>query len=213
MPRSLNSLVLRKTTVAEKERLITSLPNKSSHGHDQISNTMLKSLCTSISYTLEIIFNQSIHQGVFPEQMKWAEIIPLYKGKAHDLQVNFTLMMMSEVLEKIIYTRLYSFLKLNGSLFDSQYSFRMKWSYKNAMSELLGNLLLSHNKNIHSSSIFLNLSKAFDTLNHGVLLKKLEAYGICGLINEWFKSYLNNRSLVAKIPICQKRVTYSNHFI
>ena len=60
-----------------------------SHGHDQISNCLLKSLKDSIAYPLTIIFNQSIMEGVFPDQMKWAEVIPLYKGKELDLVINY----------------------------------------------------------------------------------------------------------------------------
>ena len=101
------SLVLREMSVMEIERLINSLPNKASYGHDRVSNTLLKSLCTAISYPLQIIFNQSIYLGVFPDKMKLAEIVLLYKGKEHDLVVNYRpislLMTISKILEKIIY--------------------------------------------------------------------------------------------------------------
>ena len=130
MPRSNKSLVLQETSVEEIEKLIKSLPNKNSHGHDKVSNTLLKSLCTSISYPLQIIFNQSIHHRVFPNRMKLAEIISLYKGKEHNLVINYRpislLVTMSKVLEKIVYCHMYSFLELNGTLFDSQYGFCSK---------------------------------------------------------------------------------------
>ena len=87
IPRTDRSLVLREMSEMEIERLINSLPNKSSYGHDKVSNTLLKSLCTAISYPLQIIFKQSIYQGIFPDKMKLAEIVPLYKGKEHDLVV------------------------------------------------------------------------------------------------------------------------------
>ena len=127
IPRIDRSLVLRETSVMEIEKLINSLPNKTSYGHDKVSNTLLKSLCTAISYPLQIIFNQSIYHGVFPDKMKLAEIVPLYKGKEHDLVVNYRpislLMTISKILEKIVYCHFCSFLKLNGTLFDSQYGF------------------------------------------------------------------------------------------
>ena len=89
MQQSVNSLVLREASIFEIKKLIRSLPNKSSHGHNRISNITLKSLCTALSYPLQIIFNQSILQGVFPDRMKLAEVIPLYNGKEHDLVINY----------------------------------------------------------------------------------------------------------------------------
>ena len=110
--------------------------------------------------------------------MKLAEVFLLYKGKEHDLIVNYwptsLLMTISKLLEKIIYKRVYSFLKLNGTLFDHQYGFRMKRSCEQAILDLIGNLLQACNANLKSTSLFLDLSKAFDTLNHEVLLSKLD---------------------------------------
>ena len=103
---------------------------KVSYGHDRISNSMLKNLCTSISYPLQVIFNQSIDQGLFPSKMKLAEVIPLYKGKEHDKVINYRpislLITISKLLEKIIYKRLYLFLEKNKLLFERQYGFRSK---------------------------------------------------------------------------------------
>ena len=87
--RHVDSMVIKLTTVGEINRIIRNLPNKTSHGHDKISNIMLKTLCTSIIFPLCHIFNQSLYEGKFPEMMKWAEVIPLYKGKSMDLMVNY----------------------------------------------------------------------------------------------------------------------------
>ena len=130
IPRTENSLVLRETTSVEIEKVIRGMPAKTRYGHDKVSNILLKSISTSISYPLEIMFNQSIYYGVFPEKMKHTEIIPLYKGKEYDLVVNYRpislLMTMSKVLEKIIYHQLNSYLELNGTLYEGQYGFRSK---------------------------------------------------------------------------------------
>ena len=80
---------MRPTTVPEIEQLINQLPNKSSHGYDEISNQMLKSLCKSISFPLCNIFNDSIKNGIFPKLMKQAEVIALYKGKEMDARINY----------------------------------------------------------------------------------------------------------------------------
>ena len=95
--------------------MIKQLPNKTNYGHDKISNNMLKSLRTSIIYPLCHIFNASLLEGIFPEWMKTAEVIPLYKGKDMDLMINYRpislLIMLSKLLEKIMYTRLYGYLE------------------------------------------------------------------------------------------------------
>ena len=110
------------------EKIINSLPAKTSSGHDGISNKLLKDLNHTISYPLSIIFNQSLESGIFPDKMKIAEIIPLYKNKEEDLVNNYRpislLMTISKILEKIIYTNLYRFLTQYNLFFDSQYGFR-----------------------------------------------------------------------------------------
>ena len=118
---------MRSTTVPEIEQLINQLSNKSSHGHDEISNQMLKSLCKSVSFPLHNIFNDSIRNGVFPDMMKQAEVTPLYKGKEMDARINYRpislLITISKILGKIVYKRLYSFLNKNNIMFSSQYGF------------------------------------------------------------------------------------------
>ena len=89
IPHNLNSLVLRQTMEREIKTLITQLPNKSSSGHDHISNKLLKGIDEATSYPLMIIFNQSITQGIFPDVMKLADVIPLYKGKDRDNVTNY----------------------------------------------------------------------------------------------------------------------------
>ena len=89
IPQNLHSMVLFPTSHREVDKLIASLPSKTSSGHDDISNILLKSLQTSLSYPLTIIMNQSLETGVFPDRMKLAEVIPLYKNKAMDHLVNY----------------------------------------------------------------------------------------------------------------------------
>ena len=85
IPKTLNSLVMRPTSRKELEELINDMPNKTSSGHNQVSNKLLKDLSNSITFPLTIVFNQSLESGVFPDLMKMVEVIPLYKGKEQDI--------------------------------------------------------------------------------------------------------------------------------
>ena len=139
------------------------LPAKTSSGHDGISNKLLKDLNCTISYPLSIIFNQSLATGIFPENMKMAEIVPLYKGKEEDKVINYhpfsLLMTTSKILEEIIYTKHYGFLMQHNLFFDSQYGFRTKRSCEHAIMEMAGHVLQAKNDGKHSMGVFLDLSK------------------------------------------------------
>ena len=108
--------------------MIKQLPNKTSYRHDKISNIVLKSLRTSITYPLCQIFNVSLSEGTFPDRMKISEVIPLYKGKDMDAMVNYRpislLITLSKLLERVMYIRLYSYLESRKLLYPSQYGFR-----------------------------------------------------------------------------------------
>ena len=136
-------------------------------------------------------------QGKFPDSMKVAEIVPLYKGKDRELCTNYRpislLITISKILEKIVYNRSYSFLNSTGQIFESQYGFQSKHSCEHAVQELLGNFLKGRELGKSTLAVFLDLSKAFDTISHSVLYMKLERYGICGTCFSWFRSYLENR--------------------
>ena len=199
------SIFLLPTTQQEIKNLILTLSNKPSSGYDNISNILLKRLATCLLEPLEIIFNKSLYEGVFPEKMKLADIIPLHKAKSTQDCNNYRpislLITISKLLEKIIYTRTYGFLEKANLLYTSQYGFREGHSCENAVSELISEVIKSRQEGLYTMSVFLDLSKAFDTLEHNVLLKKLEKYGIRGKCNKWFKSYLENRKIRVKCAV------------
>ena len=145
--------------------------------------------------------------------MKVAEIISLYKGKEEDQVVNYRpvslLVTISKILEKMIYNRLFKFLTKHNILYDSQCRFRLKHSCEDAILEMVGRVLQASNEDKHCTGIFLDLSKAFDTLDHHLLLRKMEKYVIRGVIFDWFKSYLSNRTIVVKIVDQSNRTYYS----
>ena len=101
-------------------------------------------------------------------------------------------MTISKLLEKLIYKRVYKFLDKYEILYKSQYRFCTQHSCGQAIPELTGKLLQAKEARLNSASVFLDLSKAFDTLDHQVMIQKLERYGIRGTANAWFASYLHN---------------------
>ena len=215
--RNQNSLFLVPTTSTEISSLIGALPNKSSSGFDQINNKLLKIICVEISKLLEIIFNESLNSGIFPEKMKMAEVIPLYKGKSKFEPCNYRLisllLTMSKILEKLLYKRTYAFLDNNNQIYHSQFGFRSKHSCENAIGDLVSQILKNQQQNKHTAALFLDLLKAFDTLNHELLLNKLEIYGVRDIALDWFRSYLSGRTMRLKCQAGEaKAQTYSDWY-
>ena len=197
------SMFLAPTNKYEIAKLIGNLPNKNSSGYDLINNKLLKLIKDEVAKPLETIFNQSIACGIFPDKMKLAEIVPLYKTKSRTEPGNYRpislLPTISKVLEKIMYKRTYKFLTENNQIYHSQYGFRAGHSCENAIGDLVSHVLKNQQQNKYTASLFLDLSKAFDTLNHDLLLQKLEIYGVRGTALNWFCSYLSGRKLRVKI--------------
>ena len=114
---------------------------------------------------------------------------------------------MSKVLEKIVYKRTVSFLDRNNIIYNSQYGFREKHSCTDAVMELCTEILKARENSQNTISVFLDLSKAFDTLDPKILLSKLEIYGIRGTVLDWFESYLTKRRLRVKCEVAGENKT------
>ena len=181
------------------------MPRKNSSGYDNISNILLKELKPCLLKPLSFIFNKSITTGIFPERMKSVDIFPVFKNKEKNLPKNYRpislVLTIHKILEKIIYFRTYSFLSATNQLYNSQYGFRNNHSCENAVSELIGHVIKRKEHHENTACIMLDLSKAFDTIRHDVLLKKLELYGIHGTALNWFSSYLSNRKIRVKCTV------------
>ena len=114
IPRNARSIFLNPTNKREVKLLILNLPNKKSSRFDNINNILLKLIKSTISDNLACLFNQSMAEGIFPDQMKLAEVVPLFKSKERFLLNNYRpislLITISKILEKMMYKRTYSFL-------------------------------------------------------------------------------------------------------
>ena len=144
------------------------------------------------------LINCSQREGIFPENAKIARVIPIYKNKgSKQIYENYRpislLPIFSKIIERLIYNKVFEFLVRYEIIFDSQYGFRGGHNTTHATLDFLGSIEDAMEKNEHAIGIFCDLSKAFDTLNHDILLLKLEHYGIKGKALNWFESYLKNR--------------------
>ena len=209
IPTCPSSMYLNPTCPLEIDDIIRNMQNKKSSGYDNISNQMLKWLRPVITRPLSLIFNMSLEQGIFPNNMKIAEIVPLHKGGDESQCNNYRpislLITISKILEKLMYSRTYKFLELNNILFQSQYGFRTQHSCTDAISELTGEITKNKENGIYTIGVFLDLSKAFDTLPHAILLNKMNKYGIRGIANKWFASYLETRVLRVKCSVASSK--------
>ena len=177
--------------------MIASLKSKSSFGHDGVSSILLKQLSPEIYKVLTCIINQSLMTGIFPNSLKIAKISPIYKKEDPHLTDNYRpislLPVISKVFEKVAFKQVYNYFDKNKLLYKSQYGFRKKHSTELAGLEFNDKIVNYLDKGQLPLAIFLDLSKAFDTIDHDILIRKLYYYGVAGNSLNWFKSYLTNR--------------------
>ena len=178
--------------------VINSLKPKGSCNTDRISSRLLKHIKNEIASPLSQIFNQSVDHSIFPDILKKAMIIPIYKNKERDQFCNYRpisiLSSVSKVFEKIMLNQLTDHFTKLGAIYQSQYGFRKLHSTELATLELVDRVTYAMDQNLLPINIYLDLSKAFDTLDHQILLNKLQYYGIHDKPLSFLKSYLTERT-------------------
>lgn len=146
---------------------------------------------------MTLIINQSLCTGICPNSLKIAKITPIFKKGDPHLTDNYRpislLPVISKVLEKVVFLQVYDYFINNNLLYDSQYGFRKFHSTEFAALEFTDKIVTNLDQGTLPVAIFLDLSKAFDTIDHSILIHKLQYYGFHGTSLSWFKSYLNNR--------------------
>ena len=195
---SQQSLFLFPTDNEEVFKIINLLKPKTSSGHDNISAKLLKQISTGVINPCVHIINLSLSTGIVPSAMKKAKVIPIFKNSGTEtVMKNYRpvslLPVFSKILERIVYNRVFNYLIKNAMLHPSQYGFQKDLSTEQAILELQDRLVDILNKKECCIGIFMDLSKAFDTLDHRILLNKLSHYGIRGVALDWFRNYLSDR--------------------
>lgn len=184
-------------------KAIDKLKPKTSCGHDSLSSKLLKFIKDIIATPISIIINQSLNTGIFPNKLKIAKVLPLFKKGENKLLENYRpislLPCISKIFERIVFDQLYKYLDSNNLLCKNQYGFRKKHSTEMAALELIDRIYKELDNKEIPIAVFLDLSKAFDTLDHSILLHKLKYYGVNGISLAWFSSYLTNRHQYVEI--------------
>ena len=144
-----------------------------------------------------------MQKGVFPSKLREAKVIPVYRSDDEKEPGNYRpislLSIFNRIFEKLMYHHLKSFLDKNNILFKWQYGFREKHSTQHAILDT-GNIIQNNmDFKLFTCGIFIDLKKAFDTIDHAILLQRLDHYGIRGTMYGWFSSYLLGRSQVTEV--------------
>ncbi len=187
------------TEVEERELIdiVNKFKNKKSTDYNDIDMNLIKNIILFIAKPLTYICNQSLQTGIFPNKMKMAKVIPIFKnGNKHNF-CNYRpislLPQFSKILETLFAHRLEDFIEKQHLLSDQQYGFRANRSTTMAVMELIDNISTNTENKEYTVGLFIDLKKAFDTLDHSLLLNKLERYGIRGVAKSWIKNYLDDR--------------------
>lgn len=171
--------------------------NKTSQDIDDIDMTTVKYVAKAIARPFTYICNLSFQYGQFPSKMKIARVLPLYKSGDKHCFSNYRpvslLPQFSKILEKLFNSRLQKFVEKNNLLSDCQYGFRQGRSTSLALIDLIEEIIKCIERKKYVFGLFIDLQKAFDTIDHNILMNKMEKYGIRGFSQNWLRSYLEDR--------------------
>ena len=179
-------------------KLLRNINEKKATGLDQIPSKLLKLAADIVGPSLAGIFERSINTGIFPAEWKLARVTPIFKkGSKSDLDnyrpISVT-PIVSKIFERIVFDQLYQYLNENNLLTNCQSGFRSLHSTLTALLEATNNWSVNIDNGLLNGVVFIDLKKAFDTIDHEILLRKLASYGADKNALAWFDSYLSHRS-------------------
>jgi hypothetical protein len=178
-------------------KTILSLNNSKAYDYYNISTEIIKTLANHVKYPIAYLFNESVNEGIFPSLLKFSKVIPVYKNNDSTDPNNYRpislLPIISKVFESLMLRRLNDFLLKFNIIDKSQHGFRKGFSTTTAAFQYIEKIYESLDNRKKPLGLFIDLSKAFDLVDHNILLTKLEGIGVRGRAHDWFKSYLSNR--------------------
>ena len=196
-----NSIFLAPVSVSEITNCLLRLKN-SSAGHDSLQPSIIKLITDIIAGPLTHVLNLCFEQSTFPDELKTANVVPIHKGGDASLFQNYRpisiLPVFSKIFERLLYNRLYGFFLEQGVITNSQFGFRKNYSTEMALAYTIDKITSELDSGSSVVGLFLDLKKAFDTVHHDILLKKLNHYGIRGDALTLLENYLLNRNQAVK---------------
>ena len=177
------------------DNIINKLKNKSSCGYDNFSNKHIKYARNVLAKPLTLLINQCLQTGIYPSQLKMSRIKPLFKSGDKSLFSNYRpiSLSLSKIFERVIFDQLLGYFTNNNLLCLDQFGFRPGHSTELAALRLVDHLITQMDRCKIPTNIYIDLSKAFDTLNHSILLEKLQYYGVTGTSLSLLDNYLSDR--------------------
>ena len=205
-----NSFEFTATSPREVLAIIKKLKRKVSEGYDEIPASLIIDGAEELAVPLSHLINRCLAHSVFPTAEKCAKITPVHKSDEKTVMDNYrpisVLPVLSKVFERIVHNQLYTYLEENNLLSDCQFGFRRKSSTEHAVTYFSDFIKTSMDKGKLTGAVFVDLRKAFDTIDHATLIAKLPIYGVHGKERTWFESYLFNRQqFVSYQGICSER--------
>ena len=170
---------------------------KNSTGPNSIPTKIFKIIKKLILTPLSTLINNSFANGTFPKVCKIAKVVPVIKNESRFPCNNYRPISLfssvGEVIEKLMHKRLNQFLGDNECFYRHQFGFRLNIPAVNALMSIIENIHTRLDDNEFAAGVFVDLKKAFDMVDHKILILKLEQYGVRGIAKDWFCSYLANR--------------------
>ena len=190
----------------EVRRELSTLNHKKSPGPDSIPAKLIKECATQFSTPLTLLYNKSFMLAKYPGQWKLATVTALYKKKTRSLPENYRpislLNIFGKVFEKLVYIQMMNFFDKHKILFVYQYGVRKKHLTSLALIDTVDKIKFALDKNDYALGILLDITKAFDSINHDILITKLENYGFCGHSSVFLKRYLSGRTQFTSLQSC-----------
>ena len=203
-------------TEREIKKLVNEICITKSSAIDDLSSRIIKDAFQVLSFELTYLFNSCLHHGIFPKAWGLSKVTPIPKTnskstKPDDWRPISQICITGKILEKIIHTQLYYYLEENKLLSENQYGFRKDRSTGLAIFDVLKNLFDNWNENRYSGCVFVDFSRAFNSIDHNILTEKLKLYGLDVTPLKFMDEYMTCRKQTTIVNNCvspEAQVTY-----